>query len=187
MLYLVTGNTIYCKSIKAATIELYLKATAGLIQKLDPIPGWDAMKDEYNKKYVGIDRVLKEDHRIETVPDKIEAYTIAMCRELYQQQMLAPKNGLIRVLYNWFMVGLQGGFRHCECCQKDGAGLLNKIQMSEFGWAMAFILDNITFYTTEKIQLDLDTVRKNPELVAIVRVHFAWQKNLEHGIYCWFY
>ena len=110
-----------------------------------------------------------------------------MHRELYRQKMLAKKDGLVHVLYNWFTVGLQGGFRCQEWCQEDGTGKLTKVQQSKLGRAMAFVLDNITFYTADKIQLDLDTVLNKPDAVAIVCVRFAWQKNGDHGIHRWFY
>ena len=186
-LYLATGNNIYCKSIKAATIDLYLKAASGLVKQLDPIPDRDAMFDKDNKKYIGISQILQEVRRIETVPDRREAYKIAMHRFLYRQQTMAGEDSLVCVLYDWFTVGLQGGFRRSEWCQEDGAGLLNKVQMSDFKRAMAFIFDDIGFYTKDKIQLQWDTVDANPELVDCVKVRFMWQKNLKHKIFRWFY
>ena len=186
-LYLATGNTIYCKSIKGATIELYLKAAAGLIQQLDPVPGRNAMFGTDGKKYIGIVRVIQEVKRIETVPDRREGYTIAMQRRLYEQQLFASEDSLVRVLYNWCTVGLQGGFRRAEWCQEDGAGLLHKVQMSLFQRAMAFILDDIRFFTASKVEVHLETLLEDETLICCVRVRFMWQKNGRHNIHRWFY
>jgi len=87
-LYLATGHTIYCKSIKAATIEEYLKAAAGLIKKLDPVDGRDAMYDRDGVKYIGITSVLREVRRIEKVPNRRENYSIAMHFRLYERQKI---------------------------------------------------------------------------------------------------
>ena len=186
-LYLATGNTIYCRSIKANTIDLYLKAAAGLIQQLDPICDRNALLAKDGNKYIGITRVLQEVRRIETVADRREAYTIAMHRRLYEQQLLAAEDSLERVLYQWFTCALQGGFRRSEWCQEDGAGLFTKIQMSAFRRAMAFILDDISFHTATKIELTFETVCDEPDVVQCVKVRFMWQKNKNHNIIRWFY
>ena len=61
--YLATGHTIYCKSIKASTLRLYLTAAADLIQKIDPVPR-NAMNDNAGvticKNYASSDP--KQDH-----------------------------------------------------------------------------------------------------------------------------
>ena len=59
--------------------------------------------------------------------------------------------------------------------------------MSLFQRAMAFILDNIRFFTANKIEVEFETLLENPGLVYCVRVCFMWQKNGKHKIYRWFY
>lgn len=186
-MYLATGHTIYCKSIKAATIEEYLKAAAGLIKKLDPVDGRDAMYDRDGVKYIGITSVLREVRRIEKVPNRRENYSIAMHFRLYERQKMAGEDSLIRVMYNWFTTGLQFGNRRSEWCQPDGAGLLHKVQMCAFGRATAFIFEDIRFFTGSKIELSIETALQNEEAVFIIRVRFMWQKNLQHNIHRWAY
>lgn len=82
-----------------------MKAAAGLIKKLDPIPGRDAMYDREIVKYIGIVSVLHEVKRIETVLNRRENYTIAMHHRLYERQRLADEDSLLRVLYNCSQLG----------------------------------------------------------------------------------
>ena len=68
-LYLATGHTIYLQSIRAATLDEYLKAASGIIQQLDPVPDRDAMYTADGNKYEGIVSITHEVRRIELVPN----------------------------------------------------------------------------------------------------------------------
>ena len=82
-LYLVTGNTIYCQSIRSTTITEYLRAAADFISKLDPIEDRDARKTEKGVTYIGIQKVINEVKRVESIPNRREGYTLAMHRRLF--------------------------------------------------------------------------------------------------------
>ena len=157
--YLATGHTIYCKSIKASTLRLYLTAAAGLIQKIDPVPR-NAMNDDTGKQFIGITRVLNEVRRIETVPDRKEGYTIAMQKHVSNRAQLSAPDALPRIMANWGAAALSSGFRRQEWCQKRGAGLLHNIQDCLFNRPRAFILDDVEFYRTGHTCSNWQSVRK---------------------------
>ena len=69
-LYLATGHTIYSQSIRAATLDKYLKAASGVIQQLDPVPDRNAMYTANGNKYKGIVSILREVQRIKLVPNQ---------------------------------------------------------------------------------------------------------------------
>ena len=68
-LYLATGNTIYSQSICSSTILEYLRAAADLVTKLDPVEDQDPRKTDKGLIYIGIQKVINEVKRVESVPN----------------------------------------------------------------------------------------------------------------------
>ena len=184
-IYLATGNTIYSQSIKASTIDKYLKAAADLIQKLDPVENRDARKTDKGQTYEGIAKVLQEVRRIEKVPNRREGFTLAMLQHLFTKIQFSHRNSPLYCIYDWSTVGVQGGFRSSEYSQPSSSGLLDNIQLCDFGTPMAFILDDIEFYTSSKQPLTREYAIEFPDEVFFVKVWFRWQKNLRHNIFRW--
>ena len=184
-LYLATGNTIYSQSIRAATITEYLRASADLIQKLDPVENRDARKTDKGKTYEGISKVITEVKRIETVPNRREGYTLAMHRRLFTKITFLSLYSALCAIFDWCAVGTQGGFRCSEYSQPSSSGLLTNIQLCPLGTPKAFILTDIEFYTKEKRLLERKYAIEHPDEVYYVKVWFRWQKNGDHGIFRW--
>ena len=184
-MYLATGNTIYSQSICSNTISEYLQAAADLITTLDPVEDRDPRKTDKGLWYVGIQKVINEVKRVETIPNRREGYTLAMHRRLFEKVRFLHKNSPLYALYDWCTVGLQGGFRRSEYCQSGSAGLLTMtIDLCAFG-PKAFILADIIFFTASKVQLNRNFAVENPDDVWYVKVIFCWQKNGYHGIHRW--
>lgn len=186
-LYLATGNTIYSQIVRAATIEQYLIAAETLIEKFDPISYRKARFDATGGMYKGVSKVLTELRRLESIPERREGYTLAMHRRLFEKSRYLGLDTLLKVIYDWFTVGLQGGLRRSEYCQKDGAGLLHNIDLCDFGTPRAFIREDILFYGEGRILLSTKQALEHPSLILCCKVFFRWQKNLHHGIHRWFY
>ena len=186
-LYLATGHTIYSQSIRADTLNEYLKAASGIIQKLDPVPDRDAMYTADGNKYEGIVSVIREVRRIELVPNRREPYAISMHFHLFQKQKFMPRDCLRAALFDWFTVGINMGCRRSEWAQVKGSGTLCQYQTSPFKRAMAFVLTDVSCFTAKKIELTFKTFLDKPDSITCIRVRFMWQKNLKHNIHRWVY
>lgn len=186
-LYLATGHTIYSQSIRADTLNEYLKAASSIIQKLDPVPDRDAMYTKDGNKYEGIVSIVREVRRIELVPNRREPYAIAMHFHLFNLQKCQPRDCLRTALFDWFAIGINMGCRRSEWAQIKGSGVLCDYQSSPFNRAMAFVLDDLSCFTSKKIELKFQTFLDNPDAIACIRVRFMWQKNLKHNIHRWVY
>jgi hypothetical protein len=72
-LHLSSGNSIYCKSIKVATIEQYLLAAATFLAQYS---GVDYRKDHAHDKHLGhiLAPILRDIKKYESVPNRREPY-----------------------------------------------------------------------------------------------------------------
>jgi hypothetical protein len=80
-IYLSTGHSIYCKSIKVATIEQYLLMATTFVASFT---GVDFCKDSPTDTRMGtiLAPVIRELRRYETVPDRREPYDPHKCIRL---------------------------------------------------------------------------------------------------------
>ena len=184
-LYLATGNTIYCQSIRSTTITEYLCAAADLISKNDPIEDRDARKSEKGLTYISIQKVINEVKRVESIPNRREGYTLAIHRRLFEKTRFFSKNSALYVLCDWFTVGIQGGFRSSDYCQSKSGLFHVPVDLCGFGTPAVFILEDIIFFTASKIELNRIYALEHPDVVIHVKVIFCWQKNGNHGIFRW--
>ena len=182
-LYLATGNTIYCQSIRSTTIIEYLCAAADLISKLDPVENRDAQKTDKGLTCIRIQKVITEVQRVKSIPNRREGYTLAMHRRLFEKTKFILRNSPLYVLYDWLTVGIQGGFRSSEYCQSKSGLLHVPVDLCGFGTPAAFILTDIIFFTATKVELNRIYALENSDVVIHVKVIFRWQKNGNHGIF----
>jgi hypothetical protein len=118
-IHLNTGHSIYCKQIKAATIEQYVYAAATF---LSHFTGIDYRKDSPANNHMGhiLGPVYKDLRRYESFPNRREPYSIAMHTCARTIAAKCPSRVLIPALVDLFEQGLCAGYRLSECAQPSG-------------------------------------------------------------------
>jgi hypothetical protein len=103
--HLATGNTLWCKSIKAATILKYLRDVAKFLGWYSPI---DACYDNAADKTLApcIKAVTDEVARWEKIPDRREPFTIEMFKHLDSLRPACSPDSIIPVITDWAGCGL---------------------------------------------------------------------------------
>ena len=130
---------------------MYLLAVKGLIQKFDPINRDVRKEDNSNNLSPPVKAVMNSIEKFEKVPNRREAYTIAMQKTLANKLRIS-KDTSESALYDWFGCGLQGGFRQSEWCQPSGAGLLDRFAIIQGTTeCLAFTLADVTLFGEGKI------------------------------------
>ena len=184
--YLASGHTLISRQIKAGSIGRYLHAAAEFLSLFDPQEQRDArFLDRTTTRSPYIQRVLDQVAKFEKVPDRQDAYTIAMQKALYTQTrpLAKAKPDCLKVaLFQWFGAALQGGNRRCEWCQTPAQASIDTFELSPTGECRAFTLDDITFFNKKKRPLPLQDALQNFRRAHYVRVTYRWQKNGEHGL-----
>ena len=76
-IHLSTGHSIYCKSIKVATIEQYLLAASSFLAHFS---GRDFRRDSPTDSFNGVilQSVIRDLKKYETVPNRREPYNLQM-------------------------------------------------------------------------------------------------------------
>ena len=118
-IHLSTGHSIYCKQIKAATVEQYVHAAATFLAHFT---GADFRKDLPSDSFMGhiLGPVYRDLKRYETCPNRREPYTLTMH---YKARSLALEFSTltqIPALVDGFEQGLCAGYRLSEWAQPSG-------------------------------------------------------------------
>ena len=183
--FLASGHTLAQRQIKAATIRCYLRNAASFIRLFDHDMHRDARYTAGTHAFcTQVQKILTMVERYEKVPNRQEAYTLAMQKALHLRTTdLADKQPdcLVVTLFQWFGVALQGGNRRCEWCQPPSHADVSTFELSPTGEARAFTLADIEFFTSRKRALPLVDALRHPEMAHHVRVTYRWQKNSDHG------
>ena len=121
-IHLSTGHSIYCKQIKAKTIESYVKDVASFLALFS---GRDFRKDNPTDKHMGsiLASVYKDLHAFESLPNRREPYTLQMHTLATTEAAIARRShpwGLVVTLTDGFASGINAGFRLSEWAQPAG-------------------------------------------------------------------
>jgi hypothetical protein len=114
--HLGTGNTIFCRSIKVATVKAYTNAAASLMALFGDHPR-DFRKEVPTDAHVSrvLSTVYDELHRWETVPNRREPFAPEMLRDIQQRAATTVNcrqpDSLLSALADWFQCALFAGFR----------------------------------------------------------------------------
>ena len=114
---LTSNETVYCKTIKAATVTLYVSDVAKLAtlcNKPDP------SKNQLNQRSIYITNVINEHKRWESMPNRRESLTYRMVDYLFTMvhNGSSPKlDDSSATLADWLILGMQTGMRKLEWCQ----------------------------------------------------------------------
>jgi hypothetical protein len=185
--HLATGNSVSCRSIKAATIEKYIRSVAKFCARSNPR---DPRKLEQTHKTLApvIQGVINEVQRWENIPDRREPFTIEMLRylqELYTSQPhIYDSDSSLAAMIDWSSTGLYDGFRLSEWAQPNGHSAINNPHLNKRGEACAFCVDDFRFLSDDKIRIPVDQVfTLDPASPSVGRtfVKYRTQKNGKNG------
>ena len=117
-IHLSLGNNIFCKSLRANTIEQYILAVASFLLSHT---GIDFRRDRPSDLTFGrfLTPVYKELRRYDTVPTRREPYTVEMHSVMRQITGKAHPLSMTAALNDWFEMGLLAGFRLSEWAQPN--------------------------------------------------------------------
>lgn len=115
-LHLSAGHTVYCKSIKAATIEQYLFAAATFVAQFS---GVDYRKDHAHDRHLGhlLTPILRDIKKYESVPNRREPYDPQMHLAARFIAAQCDQDSLVCALTDGFEQGMCAGYRLSEWAQ----------------------------------------------------------------------
>ena len=179
---LTSNETIFCRTIKASTVNLYISDASKLaIFANHP----DPTKNQLNQKSSYITNVVNEHRRWESMPNRREPLTFAMVDCAYSTTNHAspssPDDTLHAALTDWLILGMQTGMRKSEWCQdrhilrKTGQVIPNRD-----GSASAFLLTDFTFEKSNGVRCD-NSRHMYIQDATIVKIRWRFQKNGNNG------
>lgn len=181
--HLSTSQNIHCKTLKVGTITEYINAVARLtFQECKIDIRKDNNLDKENGKF--LKPILDELKRWEDVPNRREPFTPEMLDETLRRAALAPEDSLKKVLGDWSICALYGGFRCSEYAQTPSNCRDPKDAVLDFrGNTKAFCLNDIRARTSKNYSLVGAEILNVPvEDISDIWIKFRTQKNGKHGI-----
>ena len=184
-IHLSCGHNIYCRQLKANTIEQYVSAVALFLKKFS---GVDFRKDAPSDSHFGqhLAPVFKELRRYETVPDRREPYTPLMHEEVRRDAAKSSVLHLVPALADFFEQGLLAGYRLSEWAQPG--------TRSDVGNPQRHTLPGVPVSTRALVPLDirctttdyqrakgLDILNFPVTSIASIWIKFRVQKNGHNG------
>ena len=178
---LVAGQNILCKSLKSTTITRYLKAAADLSIRSDitnPCLNTNGKVSEHIKS------IINEVKRWESMPDRREPMTKQIIEYIYNkgiaQKKINPYN-IHSAIADWFILGLQSGFRRKEWAQDRTYMKKHKdIQRNPDGTPAAFILQDMEFTKKNNVRINQNS-EKEINNADMVNIKWRFQKNNDNG------
>jgi hypothetical protein len=179
-IHLATGNTVFCKSIKASTITSYLRDVARFLGRFSPVdPRHRSDTDRTTAPC--IKEVIDEVIRWEKVPDRREPFTIEMWKYLFSLRGSCASDGIIDCITDWAACGLYGGFRKTEWAQDESHAALANPQLDIHSVPKAFGLADIVWKTANSVRLTLQDALLDEGSVGRILLTFKAQKNGDNG------
>ena len=146
---LTSNETIFCKTIKTSTVNLYLFDYVKLaIFKNLP----DPTKNSLQQKSSYIINVINEHKRWESMPYRRETLTLMVdfaYNKYYNPSSPAEQDTLDAALVNWLIIGMQTWMRKSEWCQdRYSLQKTKQVILNRDGTSSAFIFEDFTFEKT---------------------------------------
>jgi hypothetical protein len=180
--HLASGDTLFCRAIKAATIGIYLRDVAQFLALFLVV---DVRKVDATQLRLApvIQSILVKVTHWEKVPNKGELFTPAMwAHMLATTASVAYPHSLETSICNWFGCGLFGGFRLTEWAQEAGLGSILSPLLDDLGLPKAFCLPDVEFRLTNNKRVSQQEAYALPgKLIHLVLVTFTHQKNGNRG------
>ena len=179
---LTSNETIFCKSIKASTVNLYISDAAKLaIFNNHP----DPTKNSLSQKSSYITNVVNEHKRWELMPNRREPLTYMMVDfsflQAYGSGSAQSNDSIEAALTDWLILGMQTGMRKSEWCQdRHILNTTGGVIPNRDGSPSAFILSDFTFARLHGVQCD-NSRHNNIADATIVKLKWRFQKNNNNG------
>jgi len=127
--HLATGNSIYCKRIKATTVDNYVLAASTFLAFFT---GRDFCKDLPTDSSMGhlLRPALKDLHTYESVPNRREPHDLNMHSLGRTLALLSDSKALLPALIDGFKQGLCAGYRLLEWAQPIGKFSIDRPQLN---------------------------------------------------------
>jgi hypothetical protein len=188
--FLALGHTLWCKTIKSATITNYLHTAANhvgdaprrlldmnnnnsnIITWQDPCIDMTTGKTDDR-----IASVLLEVKRWENIPDRQEPLTVDM---IHYQNLQCNKNtphSNDAVMYDWEVFGIYAGNRLSEWAQYDGKDIVENINRT----VKAFTITDLKFFGENRRHMSFHNALQCPHFVHTIDVTWRFQKNGNNG------
>lgn len=185
-LHLHTGNSLYCRCIKASTIKKYILAVATFLALFGTHPRNFRKASPTDKKFTPLLKsVYNELEHWEKMPNRREPYTPEMQDDLEHANAAANlrEDSLKVALAEWFKAGLFKGSRLTEWAQNASHDSIDNYQLDKSGDMCAFMLRDVTFEGQSKRQYKAtDAIMFNHiDPIIKCRIKYHTQKNGENG------
>lgn len=184
-LHLSAGHSLYCKSIKVATIEQYLLAASSFVSQFS---GTDFRKDAPTDTHMGriLAPVLRDLKKYESVPERREPYDPQMHMAARLVACQFPSNSLACALTDGFEQGYCAGYRLSEWAQPAQLSDPMCPQLNHLVSATirtrALVPDDFRIMTVSRHKAaGLDILRYELPQIAKMWVRWRTQKNGQHG------
>ena len=180
--HLATGSTLHCRSIEASTIATYLNEVATFLGRFRPIdPRFVSATD--TKLAPAIAKVLEEQKRWESIPNRREPFNLEMQKEIVSLPSVALNPlGLDAAMANWTLCNLYAGCRGAEWAQTSGSQRqLSTYLRNQYQHAYAFTLRDVTCFTAQSSPVSIPSAIETPSIVGQIKLRFEQQKNGNHG------
>ena len=180
--HLATGSTLFNRSIKASTINLYLTGIAKFLGRFrDVDPRYVSSADTHLAPVIA--KVIAEQRRWETVPNRREPFTLPMYQVMATRAANSPDTcGLQHALANWALINLYAGCRGAEWAQPSTAcAPLESYFRNHNRNAYAFTLADVRCSTDTGALVPLAQALTNPASVGKIHLRFEEQKNGNHN------
>ncbi|KAI2505986.1 hypothetical protein MHU86_8486 [Fragilaria crotonensis] len=180
--HLATGSTLHFRAIKASTIAAYLHDVATFLGRFRSIdPRFISATD--TKLAPVIAKVLEEQRRWESVPNRREPFTLELHQEIATLPAIALDSCCLEAaMSNWTLCNLYAGCRGIEWAQTSSSQrYLSTFLRNRFHHAYAFTLDDVQCFTASSSPVTIPEAIANPSLVGRIKLRFEEQKNGENG------
>lgn len=186
--YMMMGNTLLFKIIKAASMATYVRNLATLII---PVRGNDPryVCPTDRKMAPIITNQLDKVRKWESLPDRREPCTLDMILDIVERAKAEPDDGIVNAIQDNFITAIYGGYRCSEWAQGNKThSAIGTHHLSEDPnkdgkhEAYAFTLGDISFRNDKNAPIPLSQIVNNPSRIpALCFVCFKHQKNDNHG------
>ena len=176
-MYLLTGQTLLAKSIKVATVKLYVKAVVDYFTTKDQFNPTLTTKGEH---LVKLEDLYKEGICWEKMPNRSEPLTPEMVQYLVEYGSKFHPNSAPSAYADWAVLSLQTGFRISEYAQTHSAqhkSLSSKVALNIDGTSWAFIASDFKFLGPQRRPVP----NNNRHLAEFVYITWRFQKNGVNG------
>ena len=180
--HLATGSTLHCRSIKAATINCYLTDVAKFLGRFREVdPRFTSSADSKLAPIIG--KVLQEQRRWETVPNRREPFTMDL------QLIIAAKAAISKdtcsfdaAIADWTLCNMYAGCRGVEWAQTSTTQApLHSHLLNRSDRAYAFTLADVQCLSASHARITIAQAVLAPSLVHHIKLRFDEQKNNDNG------